>query len=145
MASLGRLRRPPEGAATTPSRNVLNLRTQDRRNSLREFSGGHLAGGIAQDEALAHGKLKKRTNGRQLTRHRGFFQIVVVQIRDEFANHQVRYIANARRLHAGRRKKRQELPEVILVAAKGMWRSVAHSPQIFKILLYFGFHVPTSA
>ena len=101
--------------------------------------------GFRMHQAFPHGKLEEGSDRGQLAGNRGFFQIVIVQVRHKFANQEVRDVLKRRRFGAGRCQKRKKLVEVTFIAAESMRRGVAHRAQIVQKLMYCGFHVPTPA
>ena len=109
---------------------------------LRQPWSRHQACRVSYHLPFPNGKFEEGTNRSQLACDRRLFQIKVVQMRHEFANHQVRDVCNRGRLDSGRGQEGSKLNEIRLVASERVWRGIAHRAQIVQELAHRGFHVP---
>src|SRR5579884_4179625 len=102
------------------------LRGEDGRDALWELGGGDQARRRFAQPPFPHAVLEKGTNGGELARDGAFFESLLMQMRDKFADESVRDGRERWRYGARRREIGQKLFQVLAVVEDSVRRGIPH-------------------
>ena len=114
---------------------------EDGGDALRELWRGNEAGGIFLQHVFAHAVSEKRPQSREFPRDRAFLEILIMQVSEKFADHQMGHPGSAGRLHSGGREVEQKLMKIVGVIRDSVRRRPPDRAEVFQIFFNRLLHV----
>src|SRR5689334_13422060 len=114
---------------------------EHRGDALGELGGGNEAGGIFLKHLFADAVAEKGAESGEFAGDRTFFETLIMQVTEEFADHQMGHLGDAGRPHSGGREVEQELMKIVGVLGDGARRRPTDGAEVLEISLNRLLHV----